>query len=132
MRTKVETWYSYVQHVAVQIGLDKFELKGGFSSRRFFYNGDALATRKMTKVNIMLPFQVGGNPVYYMTQKDHVSWKVSIHLPDGQFVSVRTIKNWMRVDIENPFPEYFGSAVGLMGSFKDDQMLARDHFGGSH
>jgi hypothetical protein len=126
VRTKIETWYSYVQRVAVQIGDDVFEVQGGFTTRRFFHNGHALPTRKLTKTNGPLPITVGGNEVRYITQKDHVSWKVSIHLPDGQFVSLRTIKNWMRVDIENPLPEYFGSATGLMGSFKEDLMLGRD------
>jgi len=130
VRTKVETWYSYVERVAVQIGEDVLEVKGGFSKRRFILNGSPMATRKLTQENGVLPFTVGGNPVHYLTQKDHVSWKVSIHLPDGQFVSLRTIKDWMRVDIENPLPEYFGSAKGLMGPFKrnaeEDQMLGRD------
>jgi hypothetical protein len=126
IRTTIETWYSYVSRVVVQIGSDRLELQGGFTTRRFWHNGHALPTRKITKVNGVLPIRVGGNEVHYLTQKDHVSWKVSIHLPDGQFVSVRTIKDWMRVDIENPTADNFGTSLGLMGSFDGDAMLARD------
>jgi len=126
IRTTIDTWFSYVSRVVVQIGTDRLEFQGGFTTRRLFHNGHALPTRKLTKVNGVLPFQVGGNEVFYLTQKDHVSWKVSIHLPDGQFVSVRSIKDWMRVDIENPTEESFGTSLGLMGSFAEDAMLARD------
>jgi len=126
VRTKIDTWFSYVQSVVVQIGKDRFEAKGGFTSRRFIHNGHPLPMKRVTKKNGILPIKVGGFDVYYLTQRDHISWKVSIHLPNGQFVSLRSIKEWMRVDIENPLPEYFGSASGLMGPFEGDLMLGRD------
>jgi len=126
VRTKIDTWFSYVQSAVVQIGKDRFEAKGGFTSRRFIHNGHPLPMKRVTKKNGILPIKVGGFDVYYLTQRDHISWKVSIHLPNGQFVSLRSIKEWMRVDIENPLPEYFGSASGLMGPFEGDLMLGRD------
>jgi hypothetical protein len=124
--TKVKSWFSYVERVAVEIGSDTLELQGGFTSRRFWHNGHVLPTRRLTKVNGVMPFTVGGYEVHYQTQVDHISWKVSIHLPNDQKISLRTIKDYMRVDIEHPTEEYFGKSTGLMGRFQDDAKIARD------
>ena len=112
----------------VQIGEDRLEVNGGFRGKRFFHNGHLMGSlRKMTKVNGPLPIKVGGFDVHYQTQRDNISWKVSIHLPDGQVLALRTIKDYMRVDIEHPTMDYFASAVGLMGSFDNSTMTyARD------
>lgn len=32
----------------------------------------------------------------------------------------------MRVDVENPTVESFGTSLGLMGSWETDEMIARD------
>lgn len=122
IRTKVETFFSYIERVVVKIGEDVLEVQGALRNRLFLHNGH----EESIKEDGVLPVQVGGNQVRFEILRVGISWQYTIDLPEGQKIALRSVKEYMRVDIEEPKEEYFGSAKGLMGTFKDDRMLSRD------
>ena len=68
---------------------------------------------------------IGGYPVRYRGLNQH-QFQFKIFLENDQNIVLKAVKDFMRVDVENPTQEYFGDSVGLMGSFDGDRMLARD------
>jgi len=126
VRTRVRRWFSYVESAVVQIGQDRFEAMSGFKKRRFWVNGHRMPGKKLTWDNGVMPFKIGGNPVRFQVQQNGISWKFTIELPEGQSIAIRTVKEFMRVDIAHPAKDMFVNSRGLMGTFEDDRMLARD------
>lgn len=126
IRTKVKSFFSYIERVAVQIGSDVLEVKGSFFQPDYWLNGQPLPRQDKKRAGGILPFQIGGYQARWELQTTNISWKIAIALPQGQVLSLRTVKDYMRVDVEEPKMEYFGSAKGLMGSFDAGEMLSRD------
>ena len=122
IRTKIVRWWSYVDSAVVQIGDDTLEVMGGVENKRYFVNGKPGAALEASG---MMPFTIGGHNVRYRHLNDK-QFQFKIFLEDGQNVVFKAVKDFMRVDIENPTEEAFGSSVGLMGSFSEGKMLARD------
>ena len=122
IRTKIVRWWSYVDSVVVQIGQDTLEVQGGMDDRRYWHNGQR---GEMLHSSKMMPFTVGGYPVRYRGLNQH-QFQFKIFLENDQNIVLKAVKDFMRVDVENPTQEYFGDSVGLMGSFDGDRMLARD------
>lgn len=122
IRTKIQRWWSYVESAVVQIGDDTLEVMGGMENKRYFVNGkpgEKLGSSKL------LPFTIGGYPVRYRGLNTH-QFQFKIFLGDDQNIVFKAVKDFMRVDVENPTVESFGTSVGLMGSFEGDEMLGRD------
>ena len=122
IRTKIQRWWSFVESAVVKIGDDTLEVMGGLEDRRYFVNGKL--GEKVSSSRPM-PFTIGGYPVRYRGLNTH-QFQFKIFLENDQNIVLKAVKDFMRVDIENPTKETFGSSIGLMGSFEGDQMLARD------
>lgn len=122
IRTKIQRWWSYVDSAVVQIGADTLEVMGGVKEKRYFVNGKQGGP---LSVNGMMPFTVGGHAVRYRNLGPNM-FQFKIFLPNGQTIVMKAVKDFMRVDIEQPSLQDFASAVGLMGSFETGQMLGRD------
>ena len=127
IRTKVVRFFSYVERIALKIGDDVLEVSGGMRNRKFWHNGkEGSIQKKKQEDGVLLPIQVGGNSVSFESQSSGISWQYTIDLPEGQKVVLKTVKEYMRVDVQEPKQGYFGTAKGLMGTFQDDRMLSRD------
>ena len=122
IRTKIQRWWSYVDSAVVQIGEDTLEVMGGVAAKRFFVNGERGTP---LHVNGMMPFTIGGHAVRYRNLGPNM-FQFKIFLPNNQTVVLKAVKDFMRVDIEQPSLEDFASSVGLMGSFETGQMVGRD------
>jgi hypothetical protein len=58
-----------------------------------------------------------------LNDKEHV---FVIKLDDIEKITFKTFKDWVSVKIDTSSMDRFGSSLGLMGSFKNGDMLARD------
>lgn len=121
IRTKIERWWSYVESAVVQIGSDTLEVMGGVENKRYFVNGQA---GPKLDVSGNMPFTISGYLVEYRHLSD-TQFQLKIFLQNGQNVVLKAVKDFMRVDVENPTAEFFGNSVGLMGS-EGGLKLARD------
>jgi len=126
IRTKIQRWWSYIESAVVQIGSDTIEIKGGSDGRKLFWvNGKPGDPTLVCCESRVMPFTIGGHNVRYRVPKDHV-FQFKIFLADKQAIVLRSIKEWVSVDIVNPNNATFGSSLGLMGDFQTGAMLGRD------
>lgn len=135
IRTKTETWWSYIEAVVVQIGDQMIEVTGGPEGEgpNYWVNGlpgdkvDAAKDPNLATLQSELEASFAGFKVFYkhITAKQH---KFRINLNhQGDAISIETFKHWVAVNIKAQKAEHFVDAVGLMGSFANGgAMMARD------
>ena len=123
IRTKQIRWWSYVAAAVVQIGDDTLEVKSGAQKdSKYWVNGKQ---GPWLEVGGMQPFTIGGHKVRFrVLDIDKVQYK--IFLEDGQTIILKSVKDWLRVEIENHNKETFGSSRGLLGTYGDGLMMARN------
>ena len=128
VRTTIDRWFSFVESTAIQIGEDTLEIQAGFEERKYWYNGQEGST--MGKQGGDMPFSLGGHRVIYHLMSNYKSFQFKIRLDNSEsHIIVRSVKGYLRVDIEHPTVESFDLSRGLMGSFRNSGisgMLARD------
>jgi hypothetical protein len=129
IRTTQESFYSYIESVAIRMGDDILE----FTGDDFYINGvqgsdSDLPTTIGGFVDIVdsphLPTTVGGFPLHYPTFREGVKHYL-IDLNEGDYLNIYKYKHFMAVHLRGS-PRDFDSAVGLMGDFHSSKMLARD------
>ena len=111
IRTKHIRELSYVSSAVVRIGEDLLEVH----SDKYFVNA---------KENAELPTTVGGFKVTHKVVNDHQQ-TFMIHVKKQKIV-IKTWKQFVSVKIEHATADDFGRATGLMGSFGEGHMFARD------
>jgi hypothetical protein len=123
IRTKMVRFWSYIRNAAVRIGHDVIELEGSDDlddqSVRYWYNMEFKAKDANT---------LGGFPM--TIKRSHAKMtKVIIDL-DSKYPGVKivmsTYKEFVRVDVQGPTEEAFGSTVGLLGEFTTGKTLDRN------
>jgi len=121
IRTKLHTWWSFVQAASIRIGDDVLEVMGGDHDYTFWVNGVEGATTESTLLFSQLGLKVQFKPV-----NSH-QLHVRVDLSDGDAIALQTYKHFVRVDIKaNHAANYIGSS-GLMGSFPSGTWFARDN-----
>lgn len=124
MRTKKLRWWSYVESAVIQIGDDTLEVMGvdGYKTSRYWFNGELAPLQDWSEV---LPITVGGFPVRFRVLSDH-KFQYKIFLDNDQTVILRSVKDFMRVELTGHNVEDFGTSQGILGSYEGGLMLARD------
>lgn len=122
IRTKIHSWWSYIESAVVQIGEDRFEVKAGFEDRKFWLNGEA--GERLIDSGV-LPFTVGGYKIRFRVRKKN-EFQFKIFLDDEQFILLRSVEDLLRVEIDNPLIKSFAGSSGLMGNYDVQDMVARD------
>lgn len=125
IRTKIQRWWSYIESAAVRIGDDTFEAKSGTSleERKYWVNG-VEGHHFQTSRN--LNFTVGGFGGRFRAKNDHVI-QYKFYLPDDQVLMIRSVKDMLRVEVEEPLAKDFHGGAGLMGSFDGSgALIGRD------
>ena len=72
-----------------------------------------------------MPFTIGGHKVRFRVRKAN-EFQFKIFLDNDQSIILRAIKNFMKVDIEHYTKESFGHSKGLLGTFDEGFMMARN------
>lgn len=105
------------------IGDDTLEVKGGVEDRRYWVNGKEGPRFRASR---NLPFTIGGFHGRFRAINRFLT-QFRISLPNEQYVTIKSAKDLIRVDMENCNMEDFGNSLGLMGTFGEGVMLARDN-----
>lgn len=106
----------------IQIGEDTLEVMGGFEPKKYWVNGKPGPKIVDSKV---MPFTIGGHKVRFRVRSDD-QFQFKVFLMDSQEIILRSVKDFMKVDIEHHNTETFGTSKGLLGTYEDGKMMARD------
>ncbi|CAB9497223.1 expressed unknown protein [Seminavis robusta] len=120
IRTAIKTWWSYIEATSVLIGKDILEVSGSKDGGRYWINGMA-----GKQIESGQSFTFAGHPVTFR-KVSATKQRFRLDLGNGDSLSLTTFGDWMAVDVGNKRGKAFEGAVGLLGSFPDGQMLARD------
>lgn len=125
IRTKINTWWSYVQSAVVQIGDETLEITGGQHEQQWLrINGVAnelLEEKQWTKVDfagLMLRFR-----------QDGCRKEAFIYLGEGthERLSLDTYYDFVKVDLNaNGSSDHYQGSTGLLGRFPDGKRVGRD------
>jgi von Willebrand factor type D domain/Repulsive guidance molecule (RGM) C-terminus len=114
VRTEIETWYSFISNVAVQIGNDILEV----TADKFYVNGV-----ENPKLPLQLATDFKLSTRISTTNQGMIFY--NIHLGDGDYITIKVYKKFLYVYVEGSDEDFLGS-VGLMGDFATGQAMARD------
>lgn len=125
IRTTIETWYSYISAVVIQVGHDKLEVMGGplnGDMPRYWING---VQGSSTGVNDGILSESGLKIHYHKVSPKQSKYRIVL-ASSGDAISIATYNEVVSVIVKAKTADTFGDAVGLMGSFLDGQMMSRD------
>ena len=118
-RTEIRRSWSFITAVAIRIGEDILEVHGGVEENSYWMNGKFqgdLSTQRL-----------GGFEVKYKNPPHSTQREYRIPLKNhNQEVTVKTFKDFVRVDYKNPAGKDLQSSVGIFGNFVTGALLARD------
>jgi len=121
IRTKIVRFWSYIRSIAIRIGADILEIQGGNDPGAQYW----------INLQHMGPLtNIGGFPI--VITKDNVNvhhCEYHIDLSSkyhGQYIVIKTYKEFVSVQVEGATALAFGNAVGLLGEFTSGATLARD------
>jgi len=118
IRTKIESWWSYIETVAVRIGENTLEVMGGTESISYWINGERmeLANGRTALGDFAVEF-------------DRISadkGRAAIDLGDGDAIIMTTYKHFVRVHLKAKNAAHFEGSAGLMGTYPDGKLMARN------
>ena len=119
IRTEISSWWSFIKSAVVQIGDDTLEIEGGKRSK-YWMNGKEGVELKTGDF-----LHLSGFSVHFRKVNDHQQ-RYRINLSQGDGVSIEVFKNFVRVDLRAAKKANFGNSAGLLGSFPEGKMFARD------
>lgn len=114
IRTKIRQDYSYISSVAVRLEDDILEVTTN-KHHDHYLNG--VKNAPLT--------QLGGYALFH-GQPSELERGFRIRLADDEVIHIRTWKDFASVTIRNGSPQHFRGALGLMGSFQNGRLVARD------
>ena len=126
IRTKINTWWSYVESAVVQIGDQTLEITGGEHQKQWLrINGvanDILEDREWTKVDfagLVLRFRQDGchkQAYIYLGGEGH-----------HERLTLATYYDFVKVDLNaNDGNNHYKGSLGLLGRFPDGKRVGRD------
>ena len=122
IRTKIETWWSYVESAAIQIGSEVLEIGGGSKDEWFFLNGkanDALEEKEWHRTHF------AGLVVRY--KQNGPNREAHIYLEGrSQKIMIKTYHDFVKVELNADGSHHFAGSHGILGRFPDGLRVGRD------
>ncbi|CAB9527718.1 expressed unknown protein [Seminavis robusta] len=114
LRTKVKTWWSYIESAVLEIGDQTLEVTGG-PENKYWVNGveGNVGLERGSKFEAVF---ADGHELKFKWINDHQR-HFHIHLGGADSLSIDTFKDFVRVDISALGSKRWGNSVGMMGSF---------------
>ena len=121
IRTKIATWWSYVESSVIRVGKDTVEIRGGDHDDWLFVNGVSQEARtdKFTMVNF------GADGLFIRYLKSNGNGEVHFHFGPEKIV-MKTYKDFVKVEVNAKGSKQFENSLGLLGRFPDGQRVGRD------
>jgi len=119
IRTHIKTWWSYIEAIVIQIGENTMEISGaeggwiwlnGEKDGHGIESGDAA---------------LGDYSVHSRRVNAHQTI-TRVDLGDKNAISIETFKHFARVNLKPNTQASFYGSTGLLGSFPEGKMVARD------
>jgi hypothetical protein len=133
IRTKIETWWSYIEQAVVQIGDQMLQLNGGSNANggpHYWVNGmpgQANVSEDPNLATLVEHEQFdAGFSVYYQKPNDkrHL-FRIALNHA-GDAITLHTYKDWLFVDVRVGKQQNFAGTMGLLGRFPSGDLVARD------
>lgn len=122
IRTKIVTWWSFIEAAVVRVGSESLEVTGG-RQPKYYVNGveGDIASKKS-----FLFSALGLETVVRQRTKHQVS--VRIDLGNGDALGLETFMEFVRVNVKMVDPKWkkFEGSVGLMGMYPTGARFGRD------
>jgi len=119
IRTKKMHMWSYISVLAIRIGNSILEVIGE-NGGSYIMNGIV----HQGKDDDLMMFS--GYPIIY-SKKNKKQQTFKLNLGNLEAIVIKTWNSFVSVHFENPKSEHFEDSTGLMGSFPDGVLLARDN-----
>lgn len=120
VRTKIETWWSYVESAAVRIGDQILEIQGGDKAEWLFTNGIAnedVVDGKWYNVKF------AGHVMRF--KKSGRNREAHLYLMNGEKLMMKTYNDFVKVELGKDRSMYKGSH-GILGRYPDGKRVGRD------
>ncbi|CAB9518969.1 expressed unknown protein [Seminavis robusta] len=121
-RTRIETWWSYVEAAALRIGSECIEVVGGDKEQWIWFNRKT--PNKPLVDEQWYQGQIAGYKVRY--RQVGSSREVNVHLGRLEVVSLKAYKDFVRVDLDLRERRHYEGAIGLLGQYPGGERVARD------
>ena len=126
IRTKIDTWWSYIETAVLRIGKDRFEVQGGDGLKYWFNDNPG---RPNPSEKRALGRKMAGQYKIRFHQLNDRQHQFKVELNNGDKVVFKTFKEFVRVNVEtkNAYSKDFASSVGLMGTYPSGLHMSRDN-----
>jgi len=121
VRTKIKTWWSYIDTAVLRIGSDTFEVQGGLNTARYWVNG----VEGELNESGYLGETISGLKIHY---KDVSKKQKKFRIEVGQEnIAMETFNDFVRVSVKSVNnSKNFKDSKGLMGEYPTGAMLDRE------
>ncbi|CAB9518586.1 expressed unknown protein [Seminavis robusta] len=122
IRTKIQTWWSYIESAVLQIGRDTLEVTGSTTkNHEHWINGKQGGDLK----NGILPETLSGSRIHYRAVNAH-QCIFRVDLGQADSISIEVYKKFVRVSVTTgKNPDRFAGSLGLMGAFPSGERIGR-------
>ena len=111
IRTKINTWWSYIASAVIQIGQETLEITGGENGGKAWINGDLVEGLSDGMSLTLSGFSI------MVRQPTNKQTRYRIDLKDGNGVMMETYKDFVAVNVNVKGPKQFEGTLGLIGKF---------------
>lgn len=110
---------------AIRIGEDTVELKGGDNGGQYFFNGqEHMADEADFNEH---GYALAGDHKVTVKKINGKQIRIRVDMGEGGAISIESYKHFVRVNVRpRDDTEAFAGALGMMGSYPQGEMLARD------
>lgn len=121
IRTKINTWWSYIETAVVRVGNETLEITGG-EDKRYLINGVRGDNNAEDFVFSAAKLRV------HLKQASAKQLKVRIDLLNADAIGLEVFKDFVKVNAHMTDPKWkkFEGSVGMLGSYPDGRTVGRD------
>jgi len=122
IRTKIETWWSYVKTAVIQIGDETLEVSGGEHNQQWMVlNGKVNEPLEEQAWN---QAQLGGQLLRF--KQNGIFREAHIHMGNGEKLYIKSYYDFVKVELKAEGSQFFTGSLGLLGRFPDGKRVGRD------
>ena len=119
LRTKIQTWWSYIEAAALQIGDSILEVKGGKDATYWINQEEGPQLENGAE------FSLSGYKVHFKRTNGH-QHRYRIDFGNGNVVAIEVFKDFVRMNVRAGNADDFAGALGMMGHYPDGKLVGRD------
>ena len=123
IRTKIETWWSYVESSVVRIGDETVEITGGKKDQWLFING---IPNEPLEENKWYMGKVSGLHVRYRQSMGNGQARIYFGNSKSKQLHLKTFGDFVKVNLDAQENDHYNGSHGLLGRFPDGLRVGRD------